>query len=227
VAVLSPAKIRDGIDRLVNWMKWPTAVLSVIALPAVGLASVKLATKIIAQPVPMFSFLGGAVAYALLWWWFIRHSRITFLQTLEHELTHALFALTTLHRVTRLRAAWSRGGHIEFVGSGNWLITAAPYFFPTVCVVLLPICAIVPGLTTWWGDILLGAAFAYHVTSTLRETHPGQSDLKQLGWLFCLAFLPTANLVALGSLLAFAHGGTASLWQFLASSGVSAMSILQ
>ena len=129
MAVLSPAKIRDGIDRLVNWMKWPTAVLSVIALPAVGLASVKLATEIVAQPVPLFSFLGGAVAYALLWWWFIRHSRITFLQTLEHELTHALFALTTLHRVTRLRAAWFRGGHIEFVGSGNWLITAAPYFW--------------------------------------------------------------------------------------------------
>ena len=68
MAVLSPAKIRDGIDWLVNWLKWPTAVLSVIVLPAVGLASVKLATEIVAQPVPLFSFLGGAVAYALLWW---------------------------------------------------------------------------------------------------------------------------------------------------------------
>ena len=165
--------------------------------------------------------------YGLLWWWYIRHSRITFLQTLEHELTHGLFALLTLHRIIRLRAALTGGGHIEFVGKGNWLITAAPYFFPTVCVFLLPICALVPGLTAWWGDILLGVAFAYHVTSTLRETHPGQSDLKQLGWLFCLAFLPTANLLSLGSLLSFVHGGTESLWQFLSFAGAYTLSMFQ
>jgi hypothetical protein len=208
-------RIRDGIDRLLNWLKWPTAVLSIALLPAVVPASVRLLRLVSSQPAAIAWFTAGLAGYGVLWWQFFRRSRFSFLPTLEHELTHALFALITLHPVTRLRAKWSGGGYVEFKGRGNWLITAAPYFFPTVCVVLLPVCHFVPTLTEWPGDLLMGAAFAWHITSTFRETHPGQSDLKQLGWLFCLAFLPTANLVSLGSLLSFVHGGSGQLWWFL------------
>ena len=54
---------------------------------------------------------------------------------------------------------------------------------------------------------LFGVLVAYHITSTWRETHRGQTDLQQVGWLYSLLFLPAANVISYGMLLAFAAGG--------------------
>ena len=74
--------------------------------------------------------LSFIIRYVVVWWCFFRRSRFTLILTLEHEITHALFAIVTFHRVTGLRATAFRGGQVRFVGEGNWLITVAPYFFP-------------------------------------------------------------------------------------------------
>ena len=63
--------------------------------------------------------------------------------------------------------------------------------------------------------VLMGATIGYHVTSTYRETHAGQKDLKKTGWPFCLMFLPTANIISYGVLLGFCHGGTPQMMSFL------------
>ena len=212
--------VTDRIDISINWLKWPVAVASVVLLIPSLQQCFGLLKSMASTPQPILPFLGGAAVYFIVWRLFIRFWRTTLLSTLEHELTHALFAVLTLHRVVGMRTTWNSGGHLKFMGRGNWLITVAPYFFPTVCFVLILLAAIVPPLRSSIVDALIGAAFAYHVTSTMRETHPGQTDLQSSGFLFCFAFLPTANLISNGLVLAYSFGGTAGVGQFL--SGIQA-----
>lgn len=43
----------------------------------------------------------------------------------------------------------------------------------------------------------MGFTLAYHAQSTWHETHAGQTNLKESGWLFCWLFLPAANVLML------------------------------
>jgi hypothetical protein len=69
-----------------------------------------------------------------------------------------------------------------------------------------------PGLP--WQSFLLGFALGYHIVSTIRETHSDQTDIRDLGALFCWLFLPAANLAVVGLLISFAYDGSegTSLW---------------
>jgi hypothetical protein len=215
------SRIANGIDCALSWLRWPSAVfLLLVLLPTVS-ACVSLLGEIVKSPEPILPFAGGLVIYLACWALFIRHWRTTWLSTLEHELTHALFAVLTFHRVVGIRTTWSNGGHIRYVGTGNWLITLAPYFFPTVCMLLLPVFMLAPLLENPVGDAILGAAFAYHVTSTFRETHLGQSDLQRVGFLFSIMVLPGLNLLAHGIVLAWCHNGNSGLVSFMRHVGAN------
>ncbi len=208
----------NPIDQTLKWLKWPVGMAAVLLLPGAALAVLDLARRVIANPAPLLPFLGGCMLYATLWHLLFRHRPLgTFFSTLEHELTHALFAVATWHRVAGIRATWRSGGQIEIHGGSNWLIAAAPYFFPTVCVVLAPLLAIFSSDDALWASGLMGFAFAYHAISTYHETHLGQSDLQRVGFVFSALFLPTANLVSMGAIVAFSHGGFVSLQQFARS----------
>jgi len=203
------------IDRLLTWLKWPAAVLALALLPGATIAAIELLVRVVTRPLPVTMFLCGFGLYVVVWWWLFRRSRFSFVLTLEHELTHALFAIVTFHRVTGIRATAFRGGHIRFVGEGNWLITVAPYFFPTLSLFLLVFAWCLPSILAGLINFVIGGSFAYHMTSTLRETHPGQTDLQQTGVLFCFCFLPAANIVTFGAVLGFIYGGWAGSAQFV------------
>jgi hypothetical protein len=200
----------------VNWLKWPVAVVALLLLPYSVLASFDLLKSIVSAPKPVLPLLIGLIVYVVLWWRFFRRPIFgSFLSTLEHELTHALFAILTFHKVTGLRATWRSGGHVTYRGPGNWLITVAPYFFPTICMFILIVSIFLPASFGTPIGVLMGVAIGYHITSTYRETHAGQSDLKKAGWLFCLLFLPAANIISYGVLISFCHGGTPQMLSFL------------
>ena len=164
-----PSSISDWIDLLLAWLKWPAAALSLSLLPGAATAMFDLLARIAAQPRPMLMFLIGFVAYMVLWWQVFCRSRFSLVLTLEHELTHALFALLTFHRVTNMRVTGFRGGRMQFVGRGNWIIMVAPYFFPTVSLAMIAVLFLLPSSVLPLGDALVGASFAYHLTSTLRR----------------------------------------------------------
>lgn len=218
-------RVSDVFDRGLWLLKWPAALAAVALLPGVVVAVGVLLGDIIVTPGPAVPFVAGLVGYWVLWRWvLVRPALGSFLSTFEHELTHTLFAWVTFHRVTGLRASWREGGEIRFRGRGNWLITIAPYFFPTVSLLLLLVLALVPGRAAILEGVLLGVTVSYHATSTWRETHRGQPDLARVTFPFAIAFLPTANLFFYGVLLAFAHSGTEAMgrfvtraWEFTAS----------
>ena len=185
-------------------LKWPVALLSFAFLPSMVWA---LWQEILGDLSALTFVFFGALAYAALWWFSIRNWTISWLSTLEHELTHCLFAWLTGNKVGEIKVTFRRGGHMVVIGSPNWLIDVAPYFFPTVTVVLLLLAPLVPALDVVVYQLAIGISLCYHITSSMTETHEGQTDLQKAGFLFCWMFLPTANLAALGLTLAGANAG--------------------
>lgn len=200
------------IDRIFGWIKWPVAVVHVCLLPGAAWAFVSALGLVGAHAGDMIPFFAGFGLYGALWWLaFRRYGWGSWASTLEHELTHALFALLTFHRVTKITASWHDGGATSFRGRGNWLITLAPYFVPTASVLIAAFLWAIPDGWLHWASGLLGASIAYHMSSTWLETHFRQTDITKAGLIFSLMFLPTANLVAYGLLLGVAADGGAGM----------------
>jgi hypothetical protein len=192
-------------DRLLGLLKWPIAIVALVLAPGLIYALFVVIRGVARAPDACAPFLVGAALYALFW--FAAGSRrLGFWATLEHELTHALFAWATFHRVVGFRATMRGGGHVRYLGRGNWLIAIAPYFCPTLSLIAIAILTWMPGRHLVLGGALLGMTVAYHVLSTWSETHRHQTDLREVGWLFCTPFLISANAFVLGLLISYACG---------------------
>lgn len=193
------------INVVLAWLKWPVALASLCLLPGTLLATWQLAADFTIGTENLSLFIVGWVTYVALWQLvFSRRMAGSLFSTMEHELTHAIFAWMTLHWVTGFKATWNRGGEVRYLGSGNWLISIAPYWFPTLCIPVMCFMILETFQNTAVMSAILGVATAYHMTSTLRETHGEQPDLHTTGFVFAWMFLPTANLMAYGLIIAFA-----------------------
>jgi hypothetical protein len=174
--------IARAFDEVLRWLKWPVALAALLLLPGLGYALYVVVRAIAERPSTCMPFLAGAVAYAVVFVLFARR-RVGFLTIVEHELTHALFAWATFHKVVDF-SAMRTGGHIRYVGRGNWLVAIAPYFFPTFTVLVIVVLTFLPARHLDAGAGVLGAAVAHHVMSTWSETHRHQTDLQEVGWLW-------------------------------------------
>lgn len=199
--------IAGTLDRILAVVKWPVALAGLVFLPGLVAALVEVVRAIARQPQPCLAFLAGAGALAAVWYLLLRKRAVgTFIIVLEHELTHALFAWLTFHRVIGFRASLRRGGHVRYLGRGNWLISIAPYFVPTLSIAAIAVLAWLPERYLAYGSAALGATFAYHLLSTWSETHRHQTDLRDVGLFFSAVFLVAANALAYGLILGFACG---------------------
>ncbi len=120
-----------------------------------------------------------------------------------HELTHALWTWLFGGQVKKFKAT-SNGGHV-IITKNNFLIALAPYFFPLYAFFVV----VVFGLGHWfwgwsryrvWFHLLLGAAYAFHVTLTWHILKTRQSDITQQGYLFSsvIIFLGNASVLLIG-----------------------------
>ncbi len=199
-------------DRLVNLFKWPAAIVSVAITPLLAWGMWLLLWRVLRAPLNLVPFAVGGLLFVYIWRRWLGRGRLgRFAITLEHESTHALFAMLTGHQIVGFRATMGKGGQVQFLGRGNWLIMIAPYFFPTSALLMFLVAYLLPFQGFPWRSFLLGVALAYHVVSTYRETHRDQTDIQQLGTTFCWMFLPAANLAVVGLLISYAHGGSAGL----------------
>lgn len=213
------SKLSATIDRVIESLKWPVAWLSVIGFPLLFWGFLVLAYRSLSSPWTIIILSATAGGFIFSWRSWLGTTGVTrWILTVEHELTHALAAWATGHQVVGFRASVRRGGHVKFVGKGNWLITSAPYFFPTAAIILLLISYLMPLPFLPWSTALLGVALGYHIMSTWHETHGDQSDLKILGRTFCWMFLPTANLITICFIIAFALDGFSGIGQYLTDS---------
>ncbi len=202
------AKIRKGINFVIGLLKWPLAVLMLLALVPALRTDLDLLKSMGDMHFLVF-FFGPMLGAALLF--FISGLSGSFLIIAEHELTHMLLAVLTFHRPRGLDISQGVGGYFAFSGEGNWMIALAPYFFPTFALVVMLGTLFTPmeqGLSDVF-LIVLGSMIGYHIVATVFEVHPQQTDFKVAGYLFTICFLPGINLIVYGLLFGFAKFG----WQ--------------
>ena len=117
-----------------------------------------------------------------------------------HEFTHALWTWLLGGKVKKFKAS-SKGGHVV-VTKSNFLIALAPYFFPLYAVLVVAMFLL--GCLVWnWQSylpvfhLLLGAAYAFHVTLTWHVLKGSQSDITEQGYLFSAVVIFLGNLTVL------------------------------
>ena len=205
--------MRVLVDRFIELLKWPVALYMLLSLPAY------------IQSLYYFKFtnLQYVALFGGFFLFFISRSMMdssvkSNMEIVAHEMTHAFFALLTLHKVTGIRVEGDNsGGNMSFEGEGNWLIVIAPYFFPlfgffymiafSVYTHFAPSHLILNGI--------LGFFIGYHLDTVGSQIHEKQTDLPKVSYKFCAMFLPAANLWAVGSMLAFNTRGWAGVSLYL------------
>lgn len=124
----------------------------------------------------------------------------TWMYVVGHELTHVVWSLAFGGKLKEFKVG-SKGGHVV-VTKSNFLVALAPYFFPLYAILV----ALVFGAVHYfWPEpkaipvfhLLLGTAYAFHVTWTLDILRTRQSDIVGQGYLFSAVVVSMGNLLVL------------------------------
>jgi len=141
--------------------------------------------------------LAGAACWVVI---YLLLPKPMWLYVFGHELTHALWVWLFGGRVKKFKAT-SNGGHVV-VDKTNFLIALAPYFFPLYAVMVVATFAVGHLVWGWqgylaWFHLLVGAAYAFHVTLTAQTLKTQQSDITSQGYLFSAVVIFLGNALVL------------------------------
>lgn len=209
----SDAMISKQIDRLVERTKWPAAGMAVATLPFTIYAWGNLLNQCPTYPGYSTMFGIGVFLFVLLARTTIAQSAfaIRFIE-LERDLTQSVLALAMLHPVVGYGKNENKGSRVRWLGRGNWVMLAAPYFVPTATIVLWLVSLI---LFQSLRCLVLGFGVSYHMVAVMIQCQTGTSELRRLGRKFCWMFLPAINLLVAGCIAAFALNGFTGVGDFL------------
>ena len=117
-----------------------------------------------------------------------------------HEVTHAVWTWLFGGKVKGFKAT-SKGGHVR-VTKTNFLISLAPYFFPFYAALVVAVFCIGNLVWNWqreqvWFHLVLGAAWAFHLTLTYHILKTRQSDITEQGYLFSAVIIFLGNALVL------------------------------
>jgi hypothetical protein len=146
-------------------------------------------------------FLAGAACWLVV---FLLLPKPMWIYVFGHELTHVVWTWIFGGKIKRFNAT-SSGGSVITTKS-NFVIALAPYFFPLYAVLVVLIFLAGDLLWHWrqsylpWFHLLLGAAYAFHVTLTWEILKTRQSDITSQGRLFSavVIFLGNAMVLLIG-----------------------------
>ncbi len=193
-------------------------------LPGVAVAFVTAGAALIQDPSILWPVVAGTVAGIVVDQFVFR--RVPFIETFEHELTHAVAALMFFRRVTGFRVRGGSGA-VQHVGGfggrlGDDFIGLAPYVLPTFTVVSVLVRPFL-GLAWFpWFDGWIGFTFGYHLWSSLDETRQAwtrrafssaadgevtQSDIARRGFIYSFIYIATVTIAIHGVLLAILVNG--------------------
>ncbi|MCD6025280.1 MAG: hypothetical protein K0Q91_2196 [Fibrobacteria bacterium] len=141
------------------------------------------------SPLP-WVVLGGFATRRLLTLW-RRGDPLELVDTLEHELTHAVVGTLTFAPPVSLTATLRGGGEVELRRS-NPIAALAPYALPLFALALALLTLVLK--TEWLGYGRLAVAFLLgsFAHRLLREFHFGQTDFREFGFVFSMVFIAAA-----------------------------------
>lgn len=132
-----------------------------------------------------------------------------YIATLEHEFAHLVVGLFFLKIPVGLRVTAHDGGEVRQIGfgtTGETWITLAPYFLPTLPLLIVGIALLIDIPEAYLMGVLGWATF-FHIITNWAETSFRQPDLKKAGLLKCILILPLMNVICYGGILAYVGGG--------------------
>ena len=180
--------------------KWIKLIIAVLLLPICAGAAMALA-KVLrvcgTADTTWIPILGGAACWVVI---FYLLPKPMWIYVFGHELTHALWTWLFGGEVKKMKVS-SKGGHV-IISKTNFLIALAPYFFPLYAVILISVFALGNLFWNWhgylvWFHLLLGAAYAFHITLTIHVLQTQQSDITSQGYLFSAVVIFLGNVVTL------------------------------
>ncbi len=156
------------------------------------------------------------------------------LQTTSHEFSHAVVGLMFFHKIHSM-VSEERQGVVMHSGTrlGGIFITLAPYCLPVFTYLFVILRMLGAAQSLYVFDILIGFTLAFHVLCFIRQTYPGQPDIKKYGIAFsylfiCVALMLNASIILLSITKGFA-GAVSSLavqyWHTLLSYGEWVMGV--
>jgi hypothetical protein len=200
--------------------KWFKFLFGILLLP-VCLGTAQALYRLIASAPfsdhVLLPMLAGAACWVVI---FLLLPKPMWIYVFGHELTHAVWTWVYGGQVKRFKAG-SDGGHVVTTKS-NFVIALAPYFFPLYAILLVAIFFIGDLFWHWrhgylmWFHLLLGAAYAFHVTLTWEILKTRQSDITSQGRLFSAVVIFLGNafvlLIAIPMLTGHSLIDTFGLW---------------
>ena len=156
-------------------------------------------------PEPL-AFAGGCVLWTLLFFFLPPSVKM---YVWGHELTHAIWGLLTGSKVGKIKVG-EDGGYVNLTNPGIFT-TLAPYFVPFYLIVVLLIrllCGLFwdmgPYSLVWLA--LMGMAYGFHVTYTVRSLTERQPDIREFGHLISYTLILLINVLVFGyGLVAITH----------------------
>jgi hypothetical protein len=145
--------------------------------------------------------LGFRFLFHALWRRLRRSDPLEFIDTLEHELTHALVGYLTLSPPVSLTADLKGGGEVKLRGS-NPLAALSPYFLPLWCLLAAAVGLVVQASIQGTWDILVFGLLGSFAWRLGREYGWRQSDLHVYGFAFSTAAVALLLLLSVGLVLA-------------------------
>jgi uncharacterized membrane protein len=183
--------------------KWIKFIIALLLLPACAGAALTLWGVLRAgygADTVWMPVLGGAACWVVIFWLL---PKPMWIYVFGHELTHALWTWLFGGEVKKMKVT-SNGGHVV-ISKTNFLIALAPYFFPLYAALVIGGFALGNLIWNWhgylvWFHLLLGAAYAFHVTLTFHVLQTRQSDITSHGYLFSavVIFLGNAGVLLFG-----------------------------
>ncbi len=177
--------------------KWFKTIIAILLLPACFGAASTLAMILRASgnaDTIWVAMVAGAGCWLVI---YLLLPKPMWVYVFGHELTHALWTWLMGGRVKKFKAS-SRGGHVV-VTKNNFLIALAPYFFPLYAILVVLLFVAGHWLWNWqnyvvWFHLLLGAAYAFHLTLTCFILQNRQSDITEQGYLFSAVVIFLGNI---------------------------------
>ena len=182
--------------------KWCKFIIAVLLLP-LCVGAIEALWRVLSHSGDASTIWVGLLAGAACWIviFVLLHPNRCGCCVVGHELTHAVPGPCCSAAKLKKFKASSKGGHV-IVTKTNFLIALAPYFFPVYAAMVVAVFLIGHLIWNWtpylvWFHLLLGAAYAFHVTLTWDILKIEQSDITEQGYLFSAVVIFLGNVTVL------------------------------
>jgi hypothetical protein len=190
----------DGLlnnQRVPKWVKFIIAVLLLPVCAAAGQTLWQVMRACGGADITLVPIAGGAACWLAI---YLLLPKPMWIYVFGHELTHVLWVWLFGGSVKKFKVT-SNGGHV-IVDKTNFIIALSPYFVPLYAIMVVG--AFIAGHLIWnwkdffvWFHLLIGAAYAFHVTLNAHVLKTQQSDITSQGYLFSVVVIFLGNVLVL------------------------------